>query len=222
MSADTASSRRWRVVLAVMVLGAAIGVVLAAMYVLPAALGHRRYRIPSATMLPTLPIGTSVTGNARAYDDAAPGVGDIVIFHPPAGAGDYRCGSVTHSGGTPCARAYGGRSSATYIKRIVAVGGDRIAVRGGRVVRNGRVGDEPRTWLRKCRPQPDLGPDSDADPGRCSLPKAITVPRGQVYLLGDDRGESSDSRVWGPVPVGWIVSRVDRCGFLTLSCHPRR
>jgi signal peptidase I len=203
-------------------LGAIIGVVLLAVYVLPRVLGHRSYVIPSTTMEPTLVVGTRVTANAHAYDDAPPAVNDIVIFHPPTGAEGPRCGSVTRSGGAPCAKAVGGRSSTKFIKRIVAVGGDRIALRDGRVVRNGRVGNEPQTWLRECAPPSYRAPDVDPDTGRCSLPTAITVPPGQVYLLGDNRGMSDDSRFWGPVPVAWIISRVDRCGLLTLSCHARR
>ncbi len=42
----------------------------------------------------------------------------------------------------------------------------------------------------------------------CDFPKEITLPRGQIYLLGDNRGESDDSRFWGAVPEDWVVGPV--------------
>ena len=44
----------------------------------------------------------------------------------------------------------------------------------------------------------------------CHFPRTITVPRGRYYLLGDNRGNAFDSRLWGPVPRSRLA-RVDRC-----------
>jgi signal peptidase I len=39
------------------------------------------------------------------------------------------------------------------------------------------------------------------------LPKTITIPPDQYFMMGDNRGESDDSRYWGPVPRDWIIGK---------------
>jgi signal peptidase I len=159
------------------------------------------YRIPSASMEPTLQVGDRVLVDRFAHRVLGGDVkvGDIVVFHPPAGAdpdqpvcGDRREGDGTS---TPCAHPTPKRSAQTFIKRVVAVGGDRLEIRNGQVIRNGRPADEP--FAEAC----DLG---DA---RCTFSEPITVPRGAVFLMGDNRGNSDDSRFWGPVPESWIIGK---------------
>jgi signal peptidase I len=155
------------------------------------------YRIPSASMEPTLKVGDRVLVNRASHRlGARPHVGDIVVFHPPAGADtpSPACGSPATGEGTasPCARPTAEASDQTYIKRVVAVGGDTIAVRDGHAIRNGRRAAEP--FAAECG-----GGDG------CDFPRAITVPDGSVFLLGDNRGGSLDSRFWGPVPVSWVI-----------------
>ena len=41
----------------------------------------------------------------------------------------------------------------------------------------------------------------------CNLPREITIPKGEYYMMGDNRGESADSREWGPVPKKWIIGK---------------
>jgi signal peptidase I len=60
------------------------------------------------------------------------------------------------------------------------------------VIRNGRLQREP--FAASC--QPGSG---------CDFPRAVTVPPGDVYLMGDNRGNSDDSRYWGPVPRSWVI-----------------
>jgi signal peptidase I len=78
------------------------------------------------------------------------------------------------------------------VKRVVAVGGDTIGFEDGILVRNGRAVDEPYTtdFLDGVYYGPDV------------------VPPGQLYLLGDNRFDSEDSRNFGPVAADSVVGRV--------------
>lgn len=148
------------------------------------------YSIPSGSMLPTLGIDSHVT--ALSFGDAE--VGDIVIANPPAGAESDECGGGEPPPGQMCAQPSGERLDIKFIKRVAAVGGDRITMRDGKLIRNGR----PET----ARP---LGECTDDG---CDFPREITVPPGHLFLLGDNRGSSDDSRFWGPVPEDWVVGRL--------------
>jgi signal peptidase I len=152
------------------------------------------YRIPSGSMEPTLDVGQRVLVNRLSHRlGADPKVGDIITFHPPAGADDVppQCG-VQQADDQPCPAPTSGRSTQTFIKRVVGVGGDRISVRNGHVVRNGRLQSEP--FINQC-----------AGGQGCDLPRTITVPRGYVFCMGDNRGASDDGRFWGPIPVDWVI-----------------
>ncbi len=149
-------------------------------------------------MLPTLRIGDSVLVEPSTYYHAAPRIGDIVLFHPPRGALDLRCGKRPPPG-QACAIATPGDSTARFVKRIVAAPGDRISIRAGHVIRNGRRAVED--FITPC------GPGAG-----CDFPRTLTVPTGHYYLLGDNRGMSADSSVFGPVRARAIIGRVRRLG----------
>jgi signal peptidase I len=159
------------------------------------------YRIPSGSMEPTLKVGDRVLVDRFSHRvlRGAAHLGDVVVFRPPHGAdADVPvCGARGEGADTttPCSRPTADRSAQTFIKRVVALGGDRIAIRDGHVIRNGRRVREPFT--RPCAVGA-LG---------CDFPHAITVPRGSVFLMGDNRANSDDSRFWGPVPEAWLVGR---------------
>ncbi len=173
------------------------------------------YKIPSGSMEPTLTVGQRVLVNRFIYNFHEPRVGDIVVFHPPAGAeSSDECG-VTIGGrqpievGRPCPRPTPEQSGETFIKRVVAVGGDTVSVKNGHPVINGvEKTDEP--YINPC-----------GNVQECNLPKPIKVPQGYFFMMGDNRGESDDSRYWGPVPKAWIVGEAfatywppDRIGTL--------
>lgn len=79
------------------------------------------------------------------------------------------------------------------IKRVIAVGGQTVDIRDGVVIIDGRALDEPYT-----RGLPSL-PDTVALP--------LTIPRGYVWLMGDNRTDSTDSRRFGPQPVSAVHAR---------------
>lgn len=147
-------------------------------------------------MEPTLDVGQRVLVNRFLYHLADPGVGDIVVFHPPAGAErGPECGAPP----TPqqaCAEPTADRSDENFIKRIVAGPGDTLSVRNGHPVVNGvEKTDEPYTM--PCA----------AGGGACNLPKPIVIPPDHYFMMGDNRGASQDSRFWGPVPRDWIIGK---------------
>jgi signal peptidase I len=150
------------------------------------------YRAPSESMVPTIQVGDRFA----VLDIATPEVGDIVVFHPPAGAesgGDEMCGSAPPEG-QMCAEPTGERVEVRFVKRIVAAGGDRISMRDGKIVRNGK-------------PETTNGPQACEQSDGCDFQRELTVPKGHFFVLGDNRGASDDSRFWGPVPEDWVIGR---------------
>jgi signal peptidase I len=177
-------------------------VVAAGLAVTVQAIAVKPYKIPSGSMEPTLQVRDRVLVDrfAKRVLGHEPKVGDIVVFHPPRGADDAgapACGRPGQGGGssTPCSRPTRERSSQTFIKRVVAVGGDTLAIRDGHVIRNGRRAAEP--FAAPCAGSGEA----------CDFPDSIVVPKGYVFLMGDNRGNSDDSRFWGPVPLDWVVGK---------------
>jgi signal peptidase I len=158
----------------------------------------RTMREASESMSPTLEVGAKVQLNDRAYDRADPQLNDIVVFHPPAGAeADNTCAKRPLPADEMCPRSTRGFADVRFIKRIVGLPGDRLSMRRGRVIRNGKRVSEP--FVSTCE---GIG---------CEFSRTITVPAGQYFVLGDNRGASDDSRFWGPVRRKGLEARVDRC-----------
>jgi signal peptidase I len=172
------------------------------------------YRIPSGSMLPTVRVNQRVLVDRLAMDFSSPHVGDIVVFHPPKnysegcadpGEGENQSGQYADAA---CQVAWKQPSSQTFIKRVVGQPGDHLSIRNGHVIRNGKPERDP--YIVHC--------DGDA---ACNFPQTITVPRGEYYMMGDNRPDSEDSRFWGPVPRAWLIGKAfltywppDRIGFL--------
>jgi signal peptidase I len=154
------------------------------------------YQIPSESMEPTLDVGQRVLVNRFLYHFKDPQIGDVVVFHPPAGADNgTECGVVggTPKKGEPCPQPTKGESSQNFIKRIVAGPGDTLSVKDGHPVVNGvEKSDEP--YINPC-----------GGGEQCNMPKQITIPPDMYFMMGDNRGASDDSRFWGPVPKEWII-----------------
>jgi signal peptidase I len=151
------------------------------------------YRIPSESMEPTLDVGQRVLDSRFHYKLSDPDRGDVVVFHPPAGAGSNTCGVPDKPEDEACPRPTPQRDDVNFIKRIVAVSGDSLSIRNGHAVVNGKV--QKDDFSRPCAP------------GTCNFPRTIKIPPGHFFMMGDNRGASDDSRFWGPVPEKWIIGQ---------------
>jgi signal peptidase I len=151
------------------------------------------YRIPTGSMIPTLDVGQRILVNRL---DTSPSLYDVVVFHPPAGADPNTavCGSRAQGVGKsqPCDLPTTAPSTQTFVKRVVGLPGDRLRITNGHVWRNGA--EETGSYIQPC-------PVAEY----CTFSKTIVVPAGHYYMMGDNRGESDDSRFWGPVPQKWII-----------------
>ncbi|HEY4093951.1 MAG TPA: signal peptidase I [Baekduia sp.] len=163
----------------------------------------------SASMEPTWKVGDHLVVNTDAYRSQAPKTGDVIVFHPPAGADQNTCGDADKQQAEACAKPTAAVGSATFVKRIVAGPGDELSIKGGHVYVDG-----------KRQPDPAIVPCGSDGVG-CDFPSPITIPPGHWFTMGDNRGESDDSRFWGPVPTAFILGRVDSCAPLQLFCHAK-
>jgi signal peptidase I len=105
--------------------------------------------------------------------------GDIVVLDPPDELGI--------EGGTP------------FIKRVIGVAGDRVELKDGLVYVNGTTIEEPYLFAVGGTKEP-------TDPGAGDQTEWL-VPAGDVFVMGDHRQNSSDSRVFGPVEVAHVIGR---------------
>ena len=167
------------------------------------------YRIPSGSMEPTLHIGQRILANRLSTHPAS--ATSSSFTRPPGPIRPTRvCGNTGQGAGRPqaCDQPTTQESTQTFIKRVVGVPGDHLKIINGHVYRNGVR--EKDSYIAPCEPG-----------GDCNFPKTIVVPPGEYYMMGDNRGDSDDSRFWGPVPQKWIIGEAfftywppDRIGTL--------
>jgi signal peptidase I len=153
------------------------------------------YRIPSQSMEPTLDVGQRVLVNRIGNRFSDPSVGEIMVFHPPKGSEQsIQCGDSNQGDGhaQACSTPTKDKADVNFIKRVVAGPNDTLAIVDGHVIRNGKRAKEP--FIREC-----------GGGGGCNFRRPITIPPGHWFMMGDNRGESDDSRFWGPVPKKWII-----------------
>ncbi|MDV3348857.1 signal peptidase I [Leptothoe sp. ISB3NOV94-8A] len=127
--------------------------------------------IPSNSMDPTLHIGDRLLIEKLSYRFHPPHHGDIVVFEPP-----------------PQLQAIGYRPEQAFIKRVMGLPGDTLAVRQGQVYRN----DQPLT-----EPYILAAPNYEMTP--------VAVPDNTVFVMGDNRNDSNDSHIWGFLPIENII-----------------
>ena len=164
------------------------------------------FRIPSESMVPTLRVGDFLMVDKQSYEPEGAlswmlppsniHRGDLVVFHYPVDP------------------------SMHLVKRIVAVPGDRIRLKHGHVWINGQAVEEPYAFYSQAavddfrdnfpsfrRADPSLDPNWWMRMRRSVVDGELSVPRGQLFVLGDNRNDSEDSRYWGFVPQGDVVGR---------------
>lgn len=129
----------------------------------------RTFFIPSSSMVPTLQIGDFLFVNKFVYRFYQPARHDVVVFHPP---------EVT------------GIKGRDFIKRIVAVQGDTVEVKNGKLYLN----DQPQEELYI------------AEPLDYTMEK-LTVPEDCLFVMGDNRNNSDDSHMWGFLPKKNLVGK---------------
>ena len=144
--------------------------------------------IPSASMHPNLLEGDVVLVNRLAFDLKVP-LTDVVLAH----LGEPQRGDIV-TFRSP-------RDGTLLIKRVVALPGDWLYVQNNHVYlgksRTGQFVEQKEPFIAKGTPCDEL----------CNLRKPIQVPPDHFFMMGDNRGESDDSRDWGPVPKKWIIGR---------------
>ena len=140
--------------------------------------------IPSGSMLPLLQNGDRVLIEKVSLRLSDPKRGDVVVFEPPTG-------------------------QSHYVKRVVAIAGDDISYAGTprRLVINGTQVSEPFVNGGLDRSSPVILPTTCSDMGLLVTREACAVPPDAVFVMGDNRARSGDSRAFGPLPVENIVGR---------------
>ncbi|MFB9234305.1 signal peptidase I [Plantactinospora siamensis] len=167
--------------------------------------------IPSGSMEDTLLIGDRVLVNKIVYDVRDPARGEVVVFRgtdnwAPEGADQSTPGFVGRLGRTIGDLVGVSRpGEKDFIKRVIALPGDRVACcdAKGRVTVNGRALDES-AYVSQDSPL-----DLPANPDECRSRRfaEVTVPAGQLWVMGDHRLVSQDARCQGPVPISNVIGR---------------
>jgi signal peptidase I len=150
------------------------------------------FAMPSGSMMPTLLVGDRFLVNKVSRSVKR---GDVVVFTHPTKPG------------------------VEYVKRVIAVGGDRVEMREGVIVLNGQELAQREVG----QPCPEVDYPAacsfreETNSGRTyrifravdlkSFAPPVEVPPGHIYVVGDDRDNSSDSRAWGTVPLENVKGR---------------
>lgn len=139
------------------------------------------YAVSGACMQPYLYTGQRVLAYKMAYEITGPRRGDIVIFRYPRDP------------------------SQTFVKRVIGLPGDTIAITQGQVLIDGQRLREPYR----------------IKPAHGDMP-ARFVPHDSYFVMGDNRDYSDDSRFWGDLPRADIVGRAAVCYWPPRACHVLR
>jgi signal peptidase I len=140
------------------------------------------FKIPSGSMKPTLLVGDHILVNKFIYGVKLPFVGKTLIPVKQPRRGDV------------IVFVFPEDPTKDFIKRVVAVGGDTIAIRNKQLFINGQPAPDPHAHFVDQRSMPpDIYPRDNLKPR--------LVPEGHLFCMGDNRDQSYDSRYWGFVPL---------------------
>jgi signal peptidase I len=139
--------------------------------------------IPSESMEPTLLVGDRVLVNKLSYHLHDVNRGDVVVFERPDGETE---------------------AIKDLIKRVIGLPGDTVVFKDGQVYVNGQQLREPYLPTGTITIP---GPGSAAYPHKCTVDDLCKIPDGSVWVMGDNRSNSKDSRYFGPIPESKIVGR---------------
>jgi signal peptidase I len=155
----------------------------------------RTFYIPSVSMVPTLQVRDVLLVDEIAYRLHRPSEGDVAVFKPPLDAG-----------------------GSDYVKRVIGIPGDAIAISDGIVYRGGAAllepyENEPPSYDLAVRRYGIYVNGKPLDPHAANIPPRTLwqfpdrIPNGFYFLLGDNRNYSDDSHVWGFVPASGFIGR---------------
>jgi len=147
--------------------------------------------IPSSSMEDTLQINDRVLVNKLAYQFGDVARGHVIVFDDPNGetaAGESFLASISRN----VAEAVGlSAPRSEFIKRVIGLPGETVEVRDSKIFISGNPLAEP--YLKPGSRMPDYGP--------------VEIPADHIFVMGDNRLQSQDSRFFGPIPTDDIVGR---------------
>jgi signal peptidase I len=146
------------------------------------------FKMPADSMEPTLLIGDHFLVDKAAYGIRLPLLRSAVLRPRPPARGDV------------AVFLYPRDRSREYIKRIIGLPGETVEIRGKTVYVDGRPLDEPYARYLS-------NSDGDLDGEGRSHWGPEKVPAGHVFVLGDNRDNSADSRYWGYVPIADLLGK---------------
>lgn len=137
------------------------------------------FKIPSGSMIPTLQIGDHILVNKLAYGVRIPGLGHYAVQFSTPKRGDVVVFIFPED------------RTKDFIKRVIGVAGDTVEIRNKKIFINGKPIEDPHAYF-----------EGDDLPGGVQIkdeygPK--TVPENHIFVMGDNRDKSYDSRFWGYV-----------------------
>jgi signal peptidase I len=166
--------------------------------------------IPSGSMENTLLVGDRVLVNKVVYDMRDPLRGEIVVFRGTDNWAPEVTQPVSQTFAAKLGRTIGDLVGVSrpgerdFIKRVIGLPGDKVACCDdkGRITVNGVPMDEPYV-------QDNSPLDAPPNPRQCTSRRfsEVTVPAGEMFVMGDHRAVSQDARCQGPVPIGNVIGR---------------